>query len=1175
MNAPLRNITLEDKYALASGRVFLTGTQALVRLLLLQHHRDTLAGLNTAGYVSGYRGSPLGGLDQALWKAKPHLAQNHVVFQPGVNEDLAATALWGTQQVNLSPGAKHDGVFGMWYGKGPGVDRCGDVFKHANSAGTWKHGGILAVAGDDHAARSSTVAHQSEHAFKAAMMPVLVPAGVQDYLDLGLHGWAMSRYSGCWVGFKAVADTVESSASVDISPDRVQIVLPEDYALPAGGLNIRWPDDRLLQEARLLDHKLYAALAYCRANKLNQIVIDAPNPRLGIITTGKSYLDVRQAFDDLGIDDALAAEIGIRLYKIGMVWPLESDGVRRFAEGLEEILVVEEKRQLIEYQLKEELYNWREDVRPRVIGKFDEKGEWALPNGRWLLPASGELSPAQIARVIADRISKLSGRHFTSPRIRDRLAVIEAKERAAAPMIQVMRTPYFCPGCPHNTSTCVPEGSRALAGIGCHFMALWMNRSTTTYSHMGGEGAAWMGQAPFTEQRHVFVNLGDGTYFHSGSLAIRAAVASGVNATYKILYNDAVAMTGGQPVDGNLTVPQIAAQLHAEGVHHVVVVTDGTNYQNERAYSHADLPHGVPIRHRDDLDAIQREMRECPGVSAIIYDQTCAAEKRRRRKRGKMIDPPRRLFINEAVCEGCGDCGVQSNCLAIVPVETEFGRKRAIDQSACNKDYSCENGFCPSFVSVLGGGVRKGRGLTGSSHGDDTFAVPPAPTFASTSKPYGILITGVGGTGVVTIGALVGMAAHIDGKGVTVLDMTGLAQKGGAVFSHVRICDDPEAIHAVRVATGEADAVIGGDVIVTASPDALTRMQTGRTRVVVNCAETPTADFTRNPDWQFPLARMQAVVGETVGAGAAHFIDASDLALRLLGDSIASNLFLLGYAWQHGMVPVSWEAIDRAIELNGTAVAMSRAAFLWGRRAAHDPVAVAACARPKVAVTGPRSGVPGTQSEPAPTLDELIAKRAGFLTEYQDVDYAARYRTKVEKVRVAEAAINSSQLTEAVAHNLFKLMAIKDEYEVARLYAETDFMQRISERFEGDYTLSFHLAPPLLARPDPKTGKVRKMAFGPWMLTGFKWLAKARRYRGSRWDLLGRSDERRLERSLLFEYEADLDGLANRLDRTTIGDAIALARLPEKIRGFGHVKRRSIDAAMPERHALRSRLGLT
>ncbi len=1153
MNAPLREVTLEDKYALARGRVYLTGTQALVRLLLLQHQRDAVAGLNTAGYVSGYRGSPLGGLDQALWGARTHLARHNVVFRPGVNEDLAATALWGTQQLNLSPGARHDGVFGMWYGKGPGVDRCGDVFKHANCAGTSRHGGVLVVAGDDHAARSSTVAHQSEHALKAAMIPVLAPAGVQEYLDLGLHGWAMSRYSGCWVGFKAVADTVESSASVDVSPDRVRIVLPEDYVLPDGGLNIRWPDDRLLQEARLLDHKLYAALAYCRANRLDRVVIDSPNPRLGIITTGKSYLDVRQAFDDLGIDDSLAAEIGIRLYKVGMAWPLEPEGVRRFAEGLEEILVVEEKRQLIEYQLKEELYNWREDVRPRVIGKFDEKGEWDLPHGRWLLPAAGELSPAQIARVIAERI----GRHFTSPRIRERLALLEAKETSALPASPAVRTPYFCPGCPHNTSTCVPEGSRALAGIGCHFMVLWMNRATTTYSHMGGEGAAWLGQAPFTEQRHVFANLGDGTYFHSGSLAIRAAVAAGVNITYKILYNDAVAMTGGQPVDGNLTVPQIAAQLHAEGVHHVVVVTDGT----PRAYGYADLPHGVPMRHRDELDAIQRDMRECPGVSAIIYDQTCAAEKRRRRKRGRMIDPPRRLVINEAVCEGCGDCGTQSNCLAVVPIDTEFGRKRAIDQSACNKDYSCAKGFCPSFVSVIGGGVRKGRGQA-ATPAADVLDAPPAPALADTSRPYGILVTGVGGTGVVTIGALIGMAAHIDGKGVTVLDMTGLAQKGGAVLSHVRICDDPEAISAVRVATGEADAVIGGDMIVSASPDALTRMRAGRTRVVVNCAPTPTADFMRNPEWQFPQQRMQALIGDTVG-GAADFVDASGMAVRLLGDSIAGNLFLLGYAWQRGLVPLSWDALDRAIELNGSAVAMNRAAFLWGRRAAHDPDAVTRAAQPAAAAA------------PAPTLDDIIATRDRFLTDYQDAAYAARYRARVAEVRAAESGLGSTRLTEAVAQNLFRLMAIKDEYEVARLFAETDFIKRLGDQFEGEYSLRFHLAPPVLARPDPNSGRVPKLTFGPWMLTAFKWLAKGRRWRGTRWDLFGRSDERRAERRLLADYEADLAALLPKLATDRLADAVTLASLPEKIRGYGHVKRKAMAAAAPEREALRAKLGIS
>ena len=1149
MNAPLRQLTLDEKYTLETGRVFLTGVQALARLPMLQRQRDLAAGLNTAGYISGYRGSPLGGLDQTLWKAKEHLKAHHIVFQPGVNEDLAATALWGSQQVNLFPGAKYDGVFGMWYGKGPGVDRCGDVFKHANSAGTAKFGGVLAIAGDDHAARSSTVAHQSEHAFKAAMMPVLAPAGVQDYLDLGLHGWALSRYSGCWVAFKAVADTVESSASVDVAPDRVRIVIPTDYQLPPDGLNIRWPDDRLVQEARLLNHKLYAALAYCRANRLNQIVIDSPNPRLGIVAGGKSYLDVRQAFDDLGIDDALAAEIGIRLYKVGMPWPLEADGIRHFAEGLDEILVVEEKRQLIEYQLKEELYNWREDVRPRVIGKFDEKGEWALPNGNWQLPAAGELTPALIAKVIAARID----RTFTSPRIRERLAVIEGKERIGAiPIIPVSRIPWFCPGCPHNTSTRVPEGSRALAGIGCHFMVTWMDRNTATFSHMGGEGAAWLGQAPFTTEKHVFVNLGDGTYFHSGSLAIRAALAAGVNITYKLLYNDAVAMTGGQPVDGAISVPQIAHQLLAEGVHQMVVVTDG----GPRSYRLPDLPHGVPIRHRDEMDAIQREFRDCPGVSVILYDQTCAAEKRRRRKRGKLTDPPRRAFINEHVCEGCGDCGTASNCLAVVPVETDFGRKRAIDQSACNKDFSCVDGFCPSFVTVEGGRLRKGVGL---ALDDTDFDLPPPPAIPATVQPYGILITGVGGSGVVTLGALIGMAAHLDGKGVTVLDMTGLAQKGGAVFSHVRICDDKEAIHAVRVATGEADAVIGGDAVVTASADALAKMQTGRTRVSVNCAETPTAEFTKNPDWQFPLERMKTALSEAVGADALHCLDASTLATHLMGDALYANLFLLGHAWQLGLVPVSFEAIDRAIELNGAAVAQNHRAFLWGRRAAHDPAAVERLALPE-------------PPPPPPSLDETIATRVAYLTAYQDAAYAARYKALVEQVRAAEAPLRSTRLTEAVARYYFKLLAVKDEYEVARLYAETDFMERVKENFEGDYELHFHLAPPLLAKPDPTTGKVKKMEFGPWTMKLFRWLARQRKYRGTRWDIFGRSPERKVERQLIADYEADVALMLARLSPQTIATCGELAALPEKIRGFGHVKAKSVGVVSGERLKLREKI---
>ena len=1148
--APIRPTSatdLDTKYTLESGRVYLTGTQALARLPMMQRERDLTAGLNTAGFISGYRGSPLGALDLTLWKARRHLDAHHIRFQPGVNEDLAATALWGTQQVNLFPGAKYDGVFGMWYGKGPGVDRCGDVFRHANAAGTSKFGGVLAVAGDDHAARSSTVAHQTEHLFKAVMMPVLAPSGVQDYLDLGMHGWAMSRYSGCWVAFKAVADTIESSASVYIDPHRVNITQP-DYALPPGGLNIRWPDDRLVQEERLLHHKLYAALAYARANRLNQLVIDSPNPRLGIITCGKSYLDVRQAFDDLGIDDTLAAEIGIRLYKIGMVWPLESEGVRHFAEGLEEILVVEEKRQLIEYQLKEELYNWREDVRPRVIGKFDEKGEWAQPHADWLLPACGELTPAVIARVIAARI----GRYVTSDRIQARLAFLEAKEHALEKsVIPIQRTPYFCSGCPHNTSTRVPEGSRALAGIGCHFMATWMNRSTATFSHMGGEGAAWVGQAPFTETRHVFANLGDGTYFHSGLLAIRQAVAAGHPITYKILYNDAVAMTGGQPVDGNLSVPQIARQLEAEGVGKIVVVTDGT----ERAYTAADLPQGVPLRHRDELDLVQRELRECPGVSALIYDQTCAAEKRRRRKRGKFPDPARRVFINEAVCEGCGDCSEQSNCLSVVPVDTGYGRKRAIDQSACNKDYSCLKGFCPSFVTIEGGRLRKGKAIEADAH---SFATLPEPQIPATQKPWGILITGVGGTGTITLGALIGMAAHLDGKGVTALDMTGLAQKFGAVFSHVRIAERPEDIHAVRVAAGEANAVIGGDIVVTANTEALAKMQAGATRAVVNCTETPTAEFIRNPDWQFPLDRMQQTILEATGEGRADFIDANGLATALMGDAICGNLLLLGHAWQKGLVPVSLESLTRAIELNGVAVETNLQAFLWGRRAAHDRTAVERFARPSKVVELPR-----TQS-----LDELVASRADYLTAYQDAALAARYRALVEQVRTVEAPLRSTRLAVTVANNYFKLLAVKDEYEVARLHAAPAFHAQIADAFEGGYRLNFHLAPPLLAKTDPVTGRPLKRAYGPWMLTALRWLAKLKFLRGSAFDVFGKSAERRLEQRLIVEYEQDIAELLRCLDASNLASAIDLAGLPEHIRGFGHVKLRAAEAAQQKRQSL-------
>ncbi|UCV28799.1 indolepyruvate ferredoxin oxidoreductase family protein [Ferribacterium limneticum] len=1155
--------TLDDKYTRTSGRVFLTGTQALIRLPMLQRERDLAAGLNTAGFISGYRGSPLGNLDLGLWKAKQHLAEHHITFQPGLNEDMAATAVWGSQQVNLFPGAQYDGVFGLWYGKGPGVDRCGDVFRHANAAGSSKFGGVLVIAGDDHAAKSSTLPHQTEHVFKALMMPVLYPANVQEYLDFGLHGWAMSRYSGCWVAFKALADTVETSASVNIDPAAVTPIFPPDFKLPPDGLNIRWPDPPLVQEARLLNHKLYAALAYCRANGLNKLIIDSPTPKLGILTAGKSYLDVRQALVELGIDDALAAEIGIRLYKVGMVWPLEPEGVRQFAEGLEEILVVEEKRQLLEYQLKEELYNWTDsqnrDVRPRVIGKFDEIGEWS--EGNWLLPAAGELPVATIARVIAERI----GRFFTSPTIAARLKVIADKQKAAqTPIVLAERKPHFCSGCPHNSSTKVPEGSRAVAGIGCHYMVTWMDRSTSTFTHMGGEGVPWVGQAPFTSEKHIFANLGDGTYFHSGLLAIRQSIAAKVPITYKILYNDAVAMTGGQPVDGILSVARITRQLEAEGIEKMVIVAA----EPEKYLSGTVIPANagiqcrpwipgqagndgkIPVAHRDDLDAVQRELREYPGVSILIYDQVCATEARRRRKRGKMPPINQRVFINEAVCEGCGDCSVQSNCLSVVPVETAFGTKRQIDQSSCNQDFSCLKGFCPSFVTIEGGKPKKGNTAQPGTLDAEGWPILPAPTLPATTQPYNLLITGVGGMGVITLGALIGMAAHLDGKGISTLDMTGLAQKYGAVFSHLRIADRPEDIHAARIATGEAHAILGGDLVVSAGSEALSKMLEGRTRAVVSCTDTPTADFTRNRDWHFPLAGLQKSLTETLGSTAVDFIDAQHLATRLMGDALYANMLLLGVAWQKGLVPVSAASLDRAIELNGAAVAANREAFQWGRRVAADPEKVAS-------IAGPLGGQPFVEQ----TLDELIASRVAHLTAYQDAALAQRYTDRLAGIR----ALGDEALTRTVATQYARLLAPKDEFEVARLYADSDFIRRLRDSFDGDFRLQFHLAPPLLAKPGPD-GRPKKIRFGPWLMPALKLLAKARRLRHTWLNPFRFSAEFRVDRQLLADYEADLNFI---IAHRPSPELTALANWPAEVRGFGLVRSEAARKAASRREALR------
>jgi indolepyruvate ferredoxin oxidoreductase len=1149
----LRDVKLDDKYELETGRVFLTGAQAFVRLLILQRQRDALAGLNTGGFVSGYRGSPLGALDQSLWKAQKFLDRANVKFQPGLNEDLAATSIWGSQQLNLHKDAKVDGVFAMWYGKGPGVDRCGDVFKHANYAGTSKYGGVLVLAGDDHAAKSSTVPHQSDHQFSAAMIPVLYPSSVQEILDLGLHGWAMSRYSGCWVGFKCVADTVESSSSVYIDPARTQIIVPDDFPLPPDGLSIRWPDGFLDTEARMQDYKIYAALHYARVNQLNRIVLDSPKPRLGIATSGKSYQDVRQALEDLGITDQDAAELGLRVYKIAMPWPLEPEGVRHFAEGLDEILVVEEKRQIVEYQLKEQLYNWRDDVRPRVIGKFDEKGEWVRPHGDWLLPAAGELTPAMIARVIAKRIERLELHPRRMDELRARVDWINAKEKALSkPKISLVRQPYFCSGCPHNTSTKLPEGSRATAGIGCHVMAIWMDRNTSEFTHMGGEGVPWIGQAPFTDEKHIFANLGDGTYYHSGILAIRAAVAADVNITYKILYNDAVAMTGGQPFDGPLTPGMIAQQVAAEGVKRIIVVSDEPD-----KYPSGYFASDIRIHHRDELDAVQRELRDIPGATVLLYDQTCAAEKRRRRKRGKFPDPAKRVIINELVCEGCGDCGVQSNCVSVAPVETEFGRKRTIDQSSCNKDYSCVKGFCPSFVTVEGGTLRKPKK---AAAGD--FGPLPEPTPPSTVEPYNILVTGVGGTGVVTIGALLGMAAHLENKGCSVLDMTGLAQKNGAVVSHVRIGDTPEKLYATRIAAGEASLVLACDILTSVGYEALAKMQKGVTKALVNTALVMPAQFTREPDLKFPLGSMEQEVKDAVGPGDAEFLDATKLATGLMGDSIATNLFMVGYAYQRGLIPLTEAAILKAIEINGAAVESNTMSFRWGRLAAVDPARVAAAALP--------AAMKSDSQRLSQSLDEIIERRVKFLTEYQDAAYAQRYLSLLAKVREAEATAmpGITELTEAVARYYFKLLAIKDEYEVARLYAETDFTAHVAAQFEGDYKLTFNLAPPIFNKPDPLTGVPKKSVYGPWMLKAFRVLAKMRKYRGTAIDVFGKTAERKMERALLADYEKVVDEIAAKLSTRNHATAVDLSSVPEYIRGYGHVKDAHVKTAKTREAAL-------
>lgn len=1142
----MKDVTLNDKWELETGRVYLTGSQALTRLPMLQSELDKRQGLNTAGFISGYRGSPLGGFDKTLWQAKKYLEKHRIYFQPGINEDLGATHVWGSQQVNVFEGAKYDGVFGLWYGKGPGVDRTGDVLKHANAFGTSQHGGVLAVAGDDHACKSSTLPHQSDYAFMDAMMPVLYPSGIQEMLDFGLYGWAMSRYSGCWVGFKTLAEVMDSSISADLDPSRITINTPTDFDLPEDGLNARWPDKPMQQEARLHTYKLKAAEAFCRANQLDKTIIDSQQPKLGIVTTGKSYLDVLQALEDLGISHEMASQLGIKLYKVGMVWPLEPIGIRTFAQGTPELLLVEEKRGVIEDQIKDYLYSWQDDKRPRIVGKKDELGNE-------LLTTLGELTPAMIARAIASRIAPF----YQSEQVASRLAFLCAKEaELAKPRSLVERTPHFCSGCPHNTSTRVPEGSKALGGIGCHYMATWMDRGTDTFTQMGGEGATWIGQAPFTNNHHVFQNLGDGTYFHSGLLAIRAAVASKANITYKILYNDAVAMTGGQPVDGQLTVQQITHQLFGEGVRRIAIVSD----EPYKYPSRADFADGVTFHHRDDLDAVQRELRDIAGCTALIYDQTCAAEKRRRRKRGQMPDPDKRVVINSEVCEGCGDCGVQSNCLSVLPKETDKGRKRQIDQSACNKDFSCVRGFCPSFVTVKGGTLRKAPGL----NAEPPAANLPEPVIPSPTTPYNVLLTGVGGTGVVTVSALLGMAAHIEGKGVGVLDQIGLAQKFGAVMSHIRIAPEQDKIHAVRIPAGETDLLIGFDLMVGASEEALGKLDRQRSFAIINNHETMPAAFTRDPDLHIPNPEMQAVIEATARPEGTFCFDATSLATDLMGDGMAVNLFTVGYAWQKGLIPLQRESIEQAIRLNGASVNANLKAFLWGRCAAHQPDAVNALVNP------------ATDIQPVqmmPSLDEQIDREVKHLKAYQSDALAEHFRARVEAFRLNEKSkTGKTHISNLVAKQYSRVLSYKDEYEVARLMTSDSFRDELAAQFEGEFTLEFNLAPPLLSRKDKHGGRPRKRTYSEKILPLFRMLSRMKGLRGTPLDIFGWTADRRLERRIIAEYEDDLNLIERTLSNDNYGLAQQLATLPETIRGYGPVKEINYEKAQIKRRNLRAQL---
>jgi indolepyruvate ferredoxin oxidoreductase len=1164
-------VTLDDKYTLTQGHAYLTGTQALLRLLITQRLRDAAAGLNTAAFVSGYRGSPVGGVDLTLYKAGKLLKAHAIKFNPGINEELAATSIWGSQQAGLYGDATVDGVLGMWYGKGPGVDRCPDVWRHASGAGTSPLGGVLAIAGDDTAAKSSTYPNQSDAIFQSVGIPLLYPASVQEMIDFGIHGYAMSRLCGAWVGMKAVTDVIESAAVVDVAIDRVSVVLPNDVVMPEGGVHIRWPDTPHAIGARVWEYKIPAALAYARANRLDKIVFGAKTEvtsirsvraepvearltlertqaiptspstgsgrtgskiQLGIVTAGKPLGDTLEALRLLGFDEATCTAHGISVFQVAMIWPLEPHGLREFSKGVETLLVVEELRPTLESQVKEALY-----------------GATAAPavHGKDLLPIAGELSPLKIAHAIAALLpAELKANALK------KLAALMPSCAIGAPV--EARQAWFCSGCPHSTSTKVPEGSRALAGIGCHYMAMWMDRGTATFTQMGGEGTPWIGAAPFVKTPHVFANLGDGTYFHSGILAVRASIAAKVNITYKILYNDAVSMTGGQPHDGQVTAHSLAAQMLAEGAASVCVVS----YQPER-FELQLLPAGVPLHPRSELDAVQRALREVAGCTVIIYDQPCATEKRRKQKTNPLPVAQRSYaMINPAVCEGCGDCSTQSNCLSVEPLDTPLGRKRKINQSSCNTDMSCVKGFCPSFVTVTGVALKKPANsktvrpepVEGQIK-ENGFNIPQ-PAIPTLTAPLGILVAGVGGTGVVTIGQLLGMAAHLEGKGCSILDMSGIAQKGGPVHSHVRLLPHANRLPtAAKLAEQQAAVVLACDGVVATAADALLRMGS-TTRVMLNQGANPTAAVLKNRSWEYPSVQVLTALQATTSAANVFQLDAQSTAVALLGDAIYTNPIMLGFAWQRGCLPLSLAAMQQAIVLNGTQIDNNLASFEYGRLAAYDAAALAALVKAK-------QPAQVMVFKPVETVASVVADRVARLTAYQNAAYAKRHSDLVAKVQAAEKPLNSERMSLAVAKYLYKLMAIKDEYEVARLYTAPEFKAQLAAQFEGTGTLKFHLAPPLLGKVD-HLGKPVKQAFNAtWLLPAFKVLAACKGLRGSALDVFGKTAERRMERELLTDYEAVIAKLIAGLNASNLALAVQIASLPDEVRGFGHVKLAAVE----------------